>query len=95
MLEIFAPFSPVSYTLSLSQKLPHFQSQAIDVDDNKVKKKNCPTLRLASMIILAITTFDKKPLLIYSRYTLPSASIILGEAFVNTLPGVKGGKLGK
>ena len=29
MLEIFAPFSPVSYMLSLSQKLPHFQSQAI------------------------------------------------------------------
>ena len=29
MLEIFATFSPVSYMISLSQKLPHFQSQAI------------------------------------------------------------------
>ena len=29
MLEIFAPFSPVSYMLSLSQKLPHLQSHAI------------------------------------------------------------------
>ena len=29
MLEIFARFPPVSYMLSLTQKLPHFQSQAI------------------------------------------------------------------
>ena len=29
MLEIFAPFSPVSYMLALSQKLPHLQSHTI------------------------------------------------------------------